>query len=197
VTVAHGCADVPPGKLAAVVTSLEMGARPMLRPEPPDVAWWLRHERRPGLDWYRDLFRRIGQDWLWVSRLLLSDAELARVLHDPRVEVRALEFEGRDEGLLELDFRNAGECELSFFGLTAGLIGRGAGRWLMNRALEAAWSRPIGRLWVHTCTLDHPGALAFYVRSGFTAFRRQIEVLDDPRRSGVIPRTSAPQIPLL
>ncbi len=35
----------------------------------------------------------------------------------------------------------------------------------MNRALEIAWARPIRRFWVHTCTLDHPGALPLYVRT--------------------------------
>ena len=90
-------------------------------------------------------------------------------------------FEGAvaaDEGLLELDFRQSGECELAFFGVTGREIGTGAGRWLMNRAIEQAWAHPIRRFWVHTCTLDHAGALAFYVRSGFVPYRRQIEIAD-------------------
>ena len=70
---------------------------------------------------------------------------------------------------------------VAFFGVTADLIGGGAGRWLMNRALELAWSRQVSRVWVHTCTLDHPSALAFYQRSGFRAFRQQVEIADDPR----------------
>jgi hypothetical protein len=55
----------------------------------------------------------------------------------------------------------------------------------MNRALEKVWQRPISRFWVHTCTLDHPNALAFYMRSGFVPFRRQIEIAPDPRLQGV------------
>ena len=96
--------------------------------------------------------------------------------------------EGRDEGLLELDFREPGQCEIVFFGVTAKLVGTGAGRWLMNRALELAWSRPVERVWLHTCTFDHPAALAFYQRSGFRPFRRQVEVVDDPRLDGTAPR---------
>jgi GNAT superfamily N-acetyltransferase len=99
--------------------------------------------------------------------------------------------------LLELDFRAPDSCELAFFGVTPALVGRGAGRFLMNRAMEIAWSRPVRRFWVHTCTLDHPAALDFYRRSGFQAFRRQIEVIDDPRLSGLLPRDAAPQIPLI
>ena len=115
----------------------------------------------------------------------------------PLVEVYALVQDGRDEGLLELDFREAGQCELAFFGVTAKLIGSGAGRWLMNRALELAWSRPVARFWVHTCTLDHPSAVAFYQRSGFRPFRRQIEIEDDPRLDGTLPRSVARHVPII
>jgi hypothetical protein len=67
----------------------------------------------------------------------------------PLVEIYALAHDGCDEGLLELDFREAGQCEIVFFGVTAKLIGSGAGRWLMNRTLELSWSRPIARLAAH------------------------------------------------
>jgi GNAT superfamily N-acetyltransferase len=127
----------------------------------------------------------------------MADAELAAIIRSPMVEVHALVHEERDEGLLELDFREAGHCELAFFGVTADLIGTGAGRWLMNRALELAWSRQVSRVWVHTCTLDHPSALAFYQRSGFRAFRRQIEIADDPRLDGTAPRGVAKHVPII
>lgn len=139
----------------------------------------------------------MGEDWLWFSRLRMGDAALAAILHDPAVAVFALSVEGRDEGLLELDFREPEVCELAFFGVTTGQIGNGAGRWMMNRAVELAWARPIRRFWVHTCTLDHPGALDFYRRSGFVPCRRQIEIADDPRVLGEAPRTAAPHIPIL
>jgi GNAT superfamily N-acetyltransferase len=126
----------------------------------------------------------------------MADVELAAIIQSPLVEVYALAQDGRDEGLLELDFRSDGQCELAFFGVTANLIGSGAGRWLMNRALERAWSRPVARVWVHTCTFDHPSALAFYQRSGFRPFRRQIEIADDPRLDGTLPRDVARHAPI-
>ena len=191
-----GYSDVPAGKIAAVVTHLEMTELPAIPPDPKG-AWTLRRVETPGLDWFRDLYRRVGEEWLWFSRVRMADAELAAIIHSPLVEVYALEHEGREEGLLELDFREAGQCELSFFGVTAKLIGSGAGRWLMNRALELSWSRPIMRFWVHTCTLDHPAAVAFYQRSGFRAFRRQVEVADDPRLDGTAPREVAKHVPII
>jgi GNAT superfamily N-acetyltransferase len=190
-------ADVPAGKIAAVVTSLEMLSRPALRPEPSNAAWALRHVATPDLAWFRDLFRRVGEPWLWSSRLEMDDAALAVVIHDPSIEVHVLMAGSQEAGLLELDFRTPHECELSFFGLTLPLVGTGAGRWLMNRAIERAWSQPIRRFWVHTCTFDHQDALAFYVRSGFRPFRLEIEYADDPRVTGLLPRTAAPHVPLI
>ena len=71
----------------------------------------MRRVPSPGLDWFRDLYRRVGEEWLWFSRLEMADAELAAIIRSPMVDVHALVHEGRDEGLLELDFRDAGQCE--------------------------------------------------------------------------------------
>jgi len=191
-----GYSDIPAGKIAAVVMHLAMTARPALRPDPAG-AWSLRRVDAPGLDWFRDLYRRVGEEWLWFSRIRMPDAELAERLHAPQLEVYALVDDGRDEGLLELDFRGSGQCEIGMFGVTAKLVGTGAGRWLMNRALDIAWSRPVERVWLHTCTFDHPAALAFYQRSGFRAFRRQVEVADDPRLDGTAPREVARHVPVI
>jgi GNAT superfamily N-acetyltransferase len=191
-----GYSDIPGGKIAAVVTHLEMTGRPVLPPDPPG-AWTLRRIESPSLDWFRELYRRIGEEWLWFSRIRMPDAELAALIRPPAAEIYALSLDGRDEGVLHLDFGSPGQCELSLFGVTAKLIGTGAGRFLMNRALERAWSQAITRVWVHTCTFDHPRALAFYQRSGFRPFRRQIEVADDPRLDGTMPRGAARHIPMI
>ena len=196
-----GYSDVPAGKLAAVVTSLEMTAPPAPRADPEQPGIVLQRVERPDVAWYRDLYSRIGTEWLWASRLVLPEDALAAILRHPDVEVYAVVKDGRGEGLLELDFREEGACELAFFGLTAAAIGNGTGRWLMNRAIARAWSREghsaIRRFWVHTCTLDSPQALGFYIRSGFTPVKRQIEIFDDPRLTGVLPLTAAPQVPIL
>jgi GNAT superfamily N-acetyltransferase len=189
--------DVPAGKIAAVVTSLEMRAPPAPRPERAGADLTLQHVAEPDPSWFRALFRLVGEDWIWFSRLAMSDAELTAIIHDPRVEVHLLKAGEHEAGLLELDFRAADECELSFFGLARPVVGSGAGRWLMNRAIARAWSRPIRRFWMHTCTFDHQAALAFYIRSGFRPVRQQIEFADDPRVRGLLPRTAAPHVPLM
>ncbi|MEN8918916.1 MAG: GNAT family N-acetyltransferase [Octadecabacter sp.] len=189
--------DVPKGKIAAVVTHLQMFERPAPRKIPAVNAELIPHEK-PNLNWYRDLFGRVGgHDWMWFSRLGMDDAALAAVIHHPDVQIYSVRVDGRDEGMLELDFRTANECELGYFGLTPTMVGTGAGRWLMEHALEKAWEKPISRFHVHTCTLDSPQALPFYMRSGFAAYNRQVEIADDPRLNGVLPRDSSPQEPII
>jgi GNAT superfamily N-acetyltransferase len=193
-----GYAAVPPGHIATIVTSLEMLRPPRPRPPQPLPAGLVLEPLVPtDPDSYRGLFRAVGADWLWFSRLTMPEDALAAILADPRVEIRALRRGGRNVGMLELDFREAGTCELVFLGLTQDLIGTGLGRALMDEAIRRAWSRPIARFWVHTCTLDHPGALAFYRRSGFEPCAVHVEVAPDPRLTGALPRDCAAHIPRL
>ena len=188
---------IAPGELAAVVTSLEMRERPKPRPLPASPLRMVRW-KEPQVEAYRILFRRVGAPWLWFSRLLLDDAALAAIIRDPGVEISAVvDRAGIEIGLLELDFRTAGECEIAFFGLVPELAGKGHGGWLMTQALMLGWRKHVTRMWVHTCTLDHPAALEFYRRHGFVPYARAIESFADPRLLGVLPREAAPQVPLI
>jgi len=184
------------GDLVAVVTYLEMLRRP--DGDVPTSPLRLVAIPEPDLDEYRFLFRRVGARWLWFSRLLLDDDQLAAIIRHPDVELFAVEdAQGSRVGLLELDFREAGECELAFIGLVPDLAGHGHGRWLLAEAVQRAWRDGVARVHVHTCSLDHPAALAAYARAGFTAYKRAIERFPDPRLNGHLPRDCAPQVPLL
>lgn len=187
---------VPAGELAAVVTYLEMRSQPVneIPPSPLSLRWM----ESPVLDEYRHLFRQIGAPWLWFSRLIMEDEKLSSIIHDPKVELYIVGNESRgDLGMLELDCREAGECELAFVGLVPELSGKGHGRWLLAEALRLAWRAGVNRVQVHTCTLDHPAALAAYRRAGFIPYKRAIECFPDPRLLGILPRDCAPQVPLL
>ena len=191
-----GYHDVPLGKLAMVVTHLEMREAAPLRDVPAPEGLTLR-ALTPTLDWYRDIFRRVGKDWLWFGRLTKTDAELQALLSDADTQFFTLTKDGRDEALLELKFTADGTCELAYFGLTPTLIGSGAGRYLMNHAIRTAWARPISRFHLHTCTLDSPQALSFYIRSGFAPFKRQVEVADDPRLIDLLEKDAGAHVPTI
>jgi GNAT superfamily N-acetyltransferase len=192
-----GLTPVAPGHVAAIVTHLEMRARPPLRPQPTSRLTLVRWPA-PRAEAYRTLFRRVGEPWLWFSRLLLPDAALLAIIGVPTVEVYAVcDPAGIEVGLLELDFRKRSECEIAFFGLIPELAGHGHGRWLMAETMIRAWRVGIERVWVHTCTLDHPSALNFYRAQGFVAYERSIETFADPRLTGALPESAAPQVPIV
>ncbi len=186
-----------PQKLAALVTYLVHDLETV-----PDMPVWpegfaLERINGAALERYRALFAAIGAEWLWFSRLRMPDLALWEILMSPAVEAYALVCDGKDVGLLELDFRDEEAPELAFFGVVPEALGQGIGKRLMGMALARARAAGMIRLHVHTCSLDHPRALDFYCRAGFRAIRRAIEVFDDPRLDGTLPRSAAPWLPLL
>lgn len=196
-TISDGFTTIPPGKVAAIVTVLEMTAppaNPSNLPAEPD--WHFAPVADPDLAWYRDLYRRIGGAHLWYSRLALSDEALAETIRHPAHVLHALTINGKAEGLVEIDFRKNGEAEIVFFGVTDALVGTRAARFMMSRAIAIVFDRGSERLWLHTNTLDHQKALAFYSRSGFTPISQEIEIADDPRLTGLYDRSMAPHIPI-
>ena len=184
------------GDLVAVVSFLEMLEPPVEPPPPAPLSLW--KVDAPSTDDYRALFRAVGSRWLWFSRLIMDDAKLAAIIQDPKVGLyKVVHDELGEVGMLELDFRVEGECELAFIGLVPELAGQGHGRWLLAQAVHLAWREGVRRVHVHTCTLDHPAALKAYRRAGFVPFKRAIERFPDPRLLGFLPKDCAPQVPLL
>jgi GNAT superfamily N-acetyltransferase len=104
---------------------------------------------------------------------------------------------GIEVGMVELDFRSAGDCLIRFLGLVPELSGKGHGQWLLAQTLALAWRPGVARIRVNTCTLDHPAALKAYLKAGFTAVKRAFESFPDPRLAGLLPPGAAPQIPLI
>ncbi|KZL18015.1 hypothetical protein PsAD2_02749 [Pseudovibrio axinellae] len=190
--------ELPSDKIATVVTYLEMREKPQSRTliERDDLL--LRKIERVDIQDYSRLFRKIGEPWLWFGRLVMSDEDLTKVLNEESRDLYFVMENGVAIGLLELDFSIGSEVELAYFGFIPEQIGGGAGRWLMNHAIDLAFARPgVDRLWVHTCTGDSAQALPFYIRSGFVPYKRAIEVADDPRLKGILVVSSAPHIPVL
>ena len=192
-----GYTDLPPGKLAAVVTYLEMRAPRAVEPHPTMSEFAIRRVEKADLDWYRRLFRDIGAPWLWFSRLRMTDDQLRAILHSSQVDVFVLSHNGVDGGLLEFDRRHMPDIEILYFGVAPSLIGKSAGRALLEYCLPLEWAHRPQRIWLHTCTWDHPKALAFYLKAGFVPYKRGLEITDDPRLTGHIARDAAPDVPIL
>ncbi len=177
------------GKLVNTITYLEMRSRPSLPPAhpPSNLSVALMRCHRPTVAFYRFLYDTVGAPWLWWERRVLNDAELAEIVQDDLVEIYVLYVEGQPAGYAELDRRKMPETELAYFGLMPEFIGRRLGPYLLASAIDIAWTQEPTRLWVNTNTLDHPKALPLYQRMGFVPYAQERKVIDDPRRSGLIP----------
>jgi GNAT superfamily N-acetyltransferase len=172
------------------VTYLEMFERPPLRGLPATTGKLaLMRAEGCSVSFYRYLYNTVGEPWLWFMRREWSDSELAVLLEKPTTEVFVLYVGGVPAGYFELDTAMARETELSYLGLIPDFIGRGLGIFLLQQAIDRAWSRSIARLWVHTCTFDHPRALPNYQRAGFVVYDRRRVPFPDPRERGVLPRS--------
>ena len=118
---------------------------------------------------YRALYAGVGGPWHWYERLAWSDETLAAHLGRAGVEVHVLEVDGEPAGYFELDRHPEKGTEIAYFGLMPRFIGQGLGGWLLRKAIARAWEGESRRIWLHTCTLDHPTALPNYLRHGFVA----------------------------
>ena len=177
-------------RLDDTVTYLEMLERPPGRQVPAPLGRLaLMRAEACTVSFYRYLYETVGTPWVWFERRLMSDAALAAELEKPTTEIFVLHVAGVPAGYFELDAADARKTELCYFGLAPEFIGRRLGRFLLNAAIEQAWTRSIERFWVHTCTFDHPRALPLYQRAGFVVYARRQVSFDDPRELGILPRS--------
>jgi GNAT superfamily N-acetyltransferase len=182
-----------------VITYLEMHERPTQpRVHPPALKLALMQAESCTVSFYRYLYETVGTPWLWYERRLVDDATLAAEIQKPTTEIFVLHVGGVPAGYFELDTAPPNETELRYFGLVSEFIGRGLGPFMLQAAIDRAWERPIGRLWVHTRSFDHPKALSHYQRAGFAVYARKPLRFEDPRTLGILPRSLRhPRLPPL
>lgn len=114
----------------------------------------------------RSLYFTVGEQWQWFDKRPWSDEQWCAYATDPALRTFLGDSEGEIAGYYELH-RDGSEIEIAYFGLMPAFIGRRLGGALLTDAIEQAWRWDASRVWVHTCTLDHPAALQNYVARGF------------------------------
>lgn len=174
---AHQPSPRSDGRLPVRITYLEL--KPLdwtRRGLPPDLDVTLDWVEAPTVALYRELYDRVGRPWLWYERRLLSDDALAALLAAPGHELHIARHDGALVGYFELQ----GD-EIVFFGLMLDYIGRRIGPWLLDRAIERAFTCESARVILNTNTLDHPKALDTYRKAGFQPVRSETRELQDPR----------------
>jgi ribosomal protein S18 acetylase RimI-like enzyme len=184
------------GKIEVVVNLLEMTQRPAHQPvaAPEGKTALLKAEKMP-VRFFRYLYAGVGDPWFWYYRRYLSDAEIAAIIHDPRIEIYVLYIDGAPAGYVEIDRRIEGEVTINHLGLMMEFIGQGLGPYLLSFAIDAAWQSDPKRVLIETCTLDHPSALPLYQKAGFHPIGQRTEFIDDPRMTGHLPSHLDPRLP--
>ena len=154
-------------------TFLELAKPEQLRPAPIDPR--LRVERADPCppSFFRYLYAEVGRQYHWRDRSAWTDERIAAHLAAPGVSIWVGWLGGAPAGYFELSADDLGNTEIAYFGLLPHRVGQGWGKQLLTVAVRRAWENGARRVWLHTCTLDHPTALPNYVARGFTPFRQE------------------------
>jgi ribosomal protein S18 acetylase RimI-like enzyme len=165
----------------ATRTYLEMTDRSALRPGKIPAGQIDVTGRQPcETDFWRYLYSTVGEAYNWIDRLSWTDAEIRAYLDDPNITLWVMKVDGELAGYFELRLKADRSIEIVYFGLLPQFTGRGYGGFLLTRAVERAWERGARRVWLHTCSFDHPQAIANYIARGFSIFRTEHYVAQLP-----------------
>lgn len=121
------------------------------------------------INWY--FYCAVGGPWNWTDRFRWSSDEWRRYVHDPSLETWIGCVDGEPVGYAEI-LRGADDsASIESFGLLPQFVGMGIGGRFLARVAEAAWAPPTRRVWLHTCSFDHPHALGNYRARGFRVYQ--------------------------
>jgi GNAT superfamily N-acetyltransferase len=158
-----------------ITTYLEIRSPDQLRPKRADTRFQVREETARDWRFNRDLYFRVGEQWLWIDKRPWTDDQWNEYATAPEVRTFAGYYDNALAGYYELRRDAEGGVEIAYFGLLPEFIGRGLGGALLTSAIEEAWSGMSGiapvRVWVHTCNRDHPQALANYQARGMIVYK--------------------------
>lgn len=152
------------------------------RPARPREGLRIERAEIPCPELNRFFYTAVGGDLFWVDRLAWTYDEWMAWLDRPELETWIGSVSGTPAGYFEIERQAGATVEIAYFGLLPRFVGRGLGGALLSRAVERAWELGARRVWLHTCSLDHPSALAAYQARGFRIFRTETSRRDLPER---------------
>lgn len=122
---------------------------------------------------YRFMYCEIGRANYWTDRVAWSDEKIRTHLARPEISLWVMMLKGGPIGYFELVRLHADEYEINYLGLLPEYQGQGLGKHLLTAAVQTCWRLGARRAQLDTCTLDHPSALANYLKRGFAAYARE------------------------
>lgn len=119
----------------------------------------------------RRFYEQVGAEWQWTERLSWSEEQWRAWADRPALETWIGYLGDAPVGYYELERQPDASVEIAYFGLLPAFVGQGLGGPLLTRAIQRAWAMGAERVWVHTCTLDHPAALSNYQARGLRVYK--------------------------
>ena len=135
---------------------------------------------KPDFQLNKFFYKQVGKKHRWIDRLSWTDEKWINFISNKNLETYVISESEDLIGFFELLYNpNLNETEISYFGLLEEYIGKGIGGYALSEAIKKSFEKNIKRVWLHTCTLDHPNALKNYIARGMKVFRKEnINILD-------------------
>jgi ribosomal protein S18 acetylase RimI-like enzyme len=131
-------------------------------------------EKNPTPEFCKFLYKEVGKDFFWRDRLRWSDQQWLDYINNNFFRLYVLKYKNNLAGYYELLYDiNTNSIEIPYFGIFKELYGKGIGGYLLTDAILRAFEGNIDKVWVHTCTLDHPNALKNYIARGMNIFKTE------------------------
>lgn len=122
----------------------------------------------------RYLYSLVGAAWGWTDKLVFNDQQWEEYAESDNLRTWVTYYKGSIAGYFELRTGSNFNVEIAYFGLAPKFIGKGFGGCLLSSAIRFAWIKcNANRVWVHTCTLDHPNALKNYQARGLKVYHEE------------------------
>lgn len=154
----------------------------------PSVPLQIGRAQLPSPELSRFLYAAVGGDWFWTDRLGWTWQQWQDYLDRDGLETWVAYVQGTPAGYIELDGTREKEVEVAYFGLLPQFAGKRIGGHLLAAGLRHAWTlgdrwagkAPVERVWLHTCSLDGPVAMANYQARGMRVYRTETEIVELP-----------------
>ena len=170
--------------MTVTITYLEMLSPGSLKPKRcADLRFCVREATVKQWEYNRFLYLLVGRDWFWNDKRGWTERQWREYAESDRLRTFVAYYDGSVAGYYEMRSDNIGGVEIAIFGLAPRFIGRGFGGVLLTSALEEAWRTQPNRVWLHTCTLDHPAALLNYQARGMTIYKVETTRFSDQAAS--------------
>ena len=146
----------------------------------PSDNFFLKEADKDKFDLNKFFYKQVGKKHRWIDRLSWTDEKWINFISNKNLETYVISESDDLIGFFELLYNpDLNETEISYFGLLEEYIGKGIGGYALSEAIKKSFEKNIKRVWLHTCTLDHPNALKNYIARGMRVFRKEnINILD-------------------